>query len=1225
MSTTIETFGSTRLVQDGSFYFLYSTDGMPVELMYGGAPVVAGQFGQIAPIGAEQTATGYEVAWQVSGADQYSVWITDNEGHYLSNTLTRVSGTSAGLESIETSFHQDLNGDGTVGLPESPPPSDTPSNPTVVESFGSTSLTEAVTHFYLYGSNGMGPSLKYQGTDYVDGQFGSITPIGAEQTATGYEVAWKVPGADQYSVWATDNNGNYVSNILRSVPGSTPALKSIEPSFHQDLNGDGAIGSGTPSSPPPASDRTVIESFGSTSLTKIGTQFDLFGSDGTGPSLKYQGADYVDGQFGSITPIGAEQTATGYEVAWKVPGADQYSVWITDSNGNYIANALSNVSGTSPALQSIEASFHQDLNGDGTISGTNQTSSPQFVYQGLDADGAQLYSITWGSSGLQPIEVRVLVPEHPAENMEHSFLYALPVEAGLAQSTWGDGLEQLQQLDVEDKYNATIIEPLFPIESWYADSPTDPTINYETFMSTLLPAWVDSNFATSNTEDNFLIGFSKSGYGALDLLFKHPDVFDAAAAWDFPADMTSYTDYGASANYGTDANFQNNYRLTGTFIDTWKAPFTTEDRIWISGYDVFQSDVADFDALLTSHGVLHTLSTQTFDAHNWYSGWLSGAVAGLYGLVDGGTSGPPPSTIVVENFGSTRLTEVSTHFYLYDSSGSGPSLKYQGADYVDGQFGSITPIAAEQTATGYEVAWKLPGSDQYSVWLTDSGGNYLSNAFTNVPGASGVLQSIETSFHQDLNGDGTIGPPQSGPTVVESFGSTSLTEVGTHFYLYDGSGSGPSLKYQGADYVDGQFGSITPIAAEQTATGYEVAWKLPGADQYSVWLTDSGGNYLSNSLTSVSGADAALQSIETSFHQDLNGDGTIGPAQSGPTVVESFGSTSLTEVGTHFYLYDGSGSGPSLKYQGADYVDGQFGSITPIAAEQTATGYEVAWKLPGADQYSVWLTDSSGNYLSNALTNMSGASGVLQSIETSFHQDLNGDGTIGPAQSGPTVVESFGSTHLTEAGTHFYLYDSSGSGPSLKYQGADYVDGQFGSITPIAAEQTATGYEVAWKLPGADQYSVWLTDSGGNYLSNSLTSVPGADAALQSIETSFHQDLNGDGYQGLVLDGRSGGQTLTAGSSPTTLIGGPNDILNGGSSADTFVFLPSFGANTVNNFAPGTDELQFSHSIFADTNAALSAARQVGSDVVIAHDGSDVVTLHSQQLINLHTANFDIV
>ena len=47
------------------------------------------------------------------------------------------------------------------------------------------------------------------------------------------------------------------------------------------------------------------------------------------------------------TPIGAEQTASGYLVAWKMAGADQYSVWVTDSNGNYLSNTLTSVSGTS--------------------------------------------------------------------------------------------------------------------------------------------------------------------------------------------------------------------------------------------------------------------------------------------------------------------------------------------------------------------------------------------------------------------------------------------------------------------------------------------------------------------------------------------------------------------------------------------------------------------------------------------------------------------------------------------------------------------------------------------------------------------------------------------------------------------------------------------------------------------------------------------------------------
>ena len=62
-------------------------------------------------------------------------------------------------------------------------------------------------------------------------------------------MAWKLPGVDQYSVWTADSNGNFVSTIAL-VSGSSRALQSFETSFHQDLNGDGAIGvPGTSSRP----------------------------------------------------------------------------------------------------------------------------------------------------------------------------------------------------------------------------------------------------------------------------------------------------------------------------------------------------------------------------------------------------------------------------------------------------------------------------------------------------------------------------------------------------------------------------------------------------------------------------------------------------------------------------------------------------------------------------------------------------------------------------------------------------------------------------------------------------------------------------------------------------------------------------------------------------------------------------------------------------------------
>src|SRR6185437_7749072 len=112
------------------------------------------------------------------------------------------------------------------------------------------------------------------------------------------------------------------------------------------------------------------------------------------------------------------------------------------------------------------------------------------------------------------------------------------------------------------------------------------------------------------------------------------------------------------------------------------------------------------------------------------------------------------------------------------------------------------PIGAEQTSSGYEVALKLTGADQYTVWYLDGTGNYLSSPIPNATGESGLLESIETSFHQDLNGDGSIGLPP--PVVIEAFGSTSLVESGGNYFLKGADGSSVELMYNGAPVVTGE-------------------------------------------------------------------------------------------------------------------------------------------------------------------------------------------------------------------------------------------------------------------------------------------------------------------------------------------------------------------------------------------------------------------------------------
>jgi len=270
------------------------------------------------------------------------------------------------------------------------------------------------------------------------------------------------------------------------------------------------------------------------------------------------------------------------------------------------------------------------------------------------------------------------------------------------------------------------------------------------------------------------------------------------------------------------------------------------------------------------------------------------------------------------------------------------------------------------------------------------------------------LQSAEPGFHQDLNGDGRTGPPSSG-TVIESFGSTSLVQILDSYFLdpVGASSAGIQLKFNGAYAAAGEFGAWAPIGAEQTAGGYQVAWKFGGADLYQVWSTDGSGNYLSTIVGAVSGNTWALQTAEPGFHQDLNGDGRIGPPASG-SVIESFGSTSLVQI-LDSYFFDPVGTssaGTQLKQNGAYVSTAQLGPWTPIGAERMASGYEVAFRINGADQYMVWNTDVNGNYVSSPIGVVSGGSSVLESLETSFHQDLNNDGTIGSPTFDITVSYS---------------------------------------------------------------------------------------------------------------------------------------------------------------------------------------------------------------------------
>jgi hypothetical protein len=61
---------------------------------------------------------------------------------------------------------------------------------------------------------------------------------------------------------------------------------------------------------------------------------------------------------------------------------------------------------------------------------------------------------------------------------------------------------------------------------------------------------------------------------------------------------------------------------------------------------------------------------------------------------------------------------------------------------------------------------------------------------------------------------------------------------------------------------------------------------------------------------------------------------------------------------------------------------------------------------------------------------------------------------------------------------------------------------------------------------------------------------------------------------------------------------------------DTLVFAPNFGQITITNFAPATDTIEFSKTVFADIKALLAGTHDDSSGNVVMTDAAhDTITL----------------
>jgi len=236
-----------------------------------------------------------------------------------------------------------------------------------------------------------------------------------------------------------------------------------------------------------------------------------------------------------------------------------------------------------------------------------------------------------------PNRLDVLLPKDLDRSKKYPVLYVLPVAAGPDEQKdqWGDPRHEFlaaagaaNQENLADKYGVICVFPVFDTLPWYGDNRLDPSIRQESYLLNVVIPLIDQDYPTkTDYGDRLLLGFSKSGWGALSLLLRHPDVFGGAAIFDAPLMLDTPGAFGSGAVFADQTNFDG-YCIPKLLTARGKS-LGDSHRIIVIGYANFRDEMTQAHTLMETLDIPHEWHDGPWRAHSWTSGWLPEAVASL--------------------------------------------------------------------------------------------------------------------------------------------------------------------------------------------------------------------------------------------------------------------------------------------------------------------------------------------------------------------------------------------------------------------------------------------------------------------------------------------------------------------------------------------------------------------------------------------------------------------
>jgi S-formylglutathione hydrolase FrmB len=154
----------------------------------------------------------------------------------------------------------------------------------------------------------------------------------------------------------------------------------------------------------------------------------------------------------------------------------------------------------------------------------------------------------------------VITPGNIGEkNIKYPVVYLLHGYSG-SYWNWITRVPSLKKYS--DELGLIIVCPDGHKSSWYIDSPLDSTMQYETYISREVSAYIDAHYPTIRSrEGRAITGLSMGGHGGLFIGFRQAGNFGACGSMSGGVELfTSRNSYDISKRIGDTINYRENWK-----------------------------------------------------------------------------------------------------------------------------------------------------------------------------------------------------------------------------------------------------------------------------------------------------------------------------------------------------------------------------------------------------------------------------------------------------------------------------------------------------------------------------------------------------------------------------------------------------------------------------------------------------------------------------------------